>query len=186
MHKMTDTSFIFIIVAILAILRIGGKALLDLKEAFKEVAWLGIVLLAGIMMIATALGEPTTGITGFVTGIITPLTEGLSPFVVVLILAVASVVLTNIANNVPVGIIFVSVGVPLCFTMGINPVIVAITVAISANMSFTIPPSFVPVGFAYADPYCEGKTVLKNGIFVALLACVVCGLLIYPLATLFT
>ena len=40
------------------------------------------------------------------------------------------------------------------------------------------------VGIAYADPYCNGKTVFKNGCYMAVVSMIVCALLIYPIANL--
>lgn len=186
MHIMTDTSFLLLAVVVLAILKIGGKPLLDLADAFKNLPWLAIILLAGIMLIAGVLGEPTTGISAFLMNIITPITENMSPFMLVAVLSIGCIILTNIANSVPVGIIFMTIGVPLCMSMGFNPLIVAIAVSITANLTYTIPPAFVPIAYAYADPYGDGKTILINGLFMCLASCVISVILIYPLASLFS
>ena len=185
MSSMTDTSFLFIVVAILAIVKIDGEPLLDLPKAFKGINWLPIVLLAGIMMVASAIGEDPTGIPAFISTYVVPLVAGMSPFAMVALLSVLCVVLTNIANNVPVGIIFVSVGVPMCLELGMEPLPLALAVSISANLAFTIPPAYIPVGVAYADEYCDGGTVFKNGLVMCVFSIIVCALLIYPLASVF-
>jgi sodium-dependent dicarboxylate transporter 2/3/5 len=185
MSGLTDTTFLFIGVALLAIIKVDGEPLLNLPEAFKGIEWLPVVLLAGIMMVASALGESTTGIPAWISTYVVPLVSGLSPFAMVALICVLCVVLTNIANNVPVGIIFVSVGVPMCLELGVNPLPLALAVSISANLAYTIPPAYIPVGVAYADPYCNGKTVLLNGIVMCVVSAIICALLIYPLANLF-
>jgi di/tricarboxylate transporter len=63
--------------------------------------------------------------------------------------------------------------------------VLAVAVSISANMAFTIPPAYIPIGFAYADPYCNGGAVFRNGLMIALVSIVVCAVLIYPLGALF-
>ena len=114
----TATTPLFIVIVFFAIIRIGGKPILDLKTALAKVDWLSIVFLAGILMISTAMGEETTGIPGFISNYIVPLAEGKSAFALVAIIAVISCVLTNIANNIPVGIILVTVSVPLAISQG--------------------------------------------------------------------
>ena len=52
-----------------------GKPVLDLHAAMKKVDWLSIVFLAGILMIATAMGEATTGIPDFIAKNIIPLAK---------------------------------------------------------------------------------------------------------------
>ncbi len=137
-------------IVLLAVIRPGGKPLLDLGTAISKLPWVPIVFLMGIMLIAGAMGEQTTGIPAWISENIVPLTHGLSPFAAVAAIAVIACILTNIANNVPVGIIFVSVGAPMALQMGIHPAIVGMAVCLGANLAFTIPPAFVPIGIAYA------------------------------------
>ncbi len=184
MARLTDSSFIFMAVCLLAIIKIDGQPLLDLKDAFAKLDWLPVVLLAGIMLVASPMGEATTGIPDWIAVNIVPLVSGMSPYAMVALICVLCVLLTNVANNVPVGIIFVSAGVPMCLQLGINPFPLALSVCVAANLAYTIPPAYVPVGIAYADPYCNGKTVFKNGCYMAVVSMIVCALLIYPIANL--
>jgi di/tricarboxylate transporter len=182
--RLSDSSFLFIAVVLLAVVRIDGKPVLNLMEAFREMNWIPVVLLAGIMMVATAMGEEPTGIPAAISMYIVPLAKGMSPWAMVALVSALSVFLTNIANNVPVGIIFISAGVPMCLELGINPFPLALGVCVGANLAYTIPPAYVPIGTCYADPWCEGKTVFKNGVFMAIASMVVCAVLIYPIANL--
>ncbi|MDR1874979.1 MAG: hypothetical protein LBQ90_08230 [Synergistaceae bacterium] len=183
MDECTATMPLYLGIGILGIIHVDGKPLLDIEDAFGKISWLPIILLAGIMMVAGAMGEEPTGIPGWIAANIVPLAAGLSPFAVVAVVAVLSILLTNIANNVPTGIIFVSVGTPMAMAMGVNPTVMAIAVCIGANLAYTIPPAYVPIGFAYADPYCNGGAVFRNGLVMTLISVVVCAALIYPLGT---
>jgi sodium-dependent dicarboxylate transporter 2/3/5 len=185
MNALSATFPLYLGIGVLGIIHIGGRPLLDIKEAFKNIEWLPIILLAGIMMVASAMGEDPTGIPAWISEKILPLTQGLSPFMLIGVIAVICVIITNIANNVPTGIILVSVGTPAAMSMGIDPAILAVAVCIGANLAYTIPPAYVPIGFAYADPYCNGGSVLRNGLFMVAASIVVCFLLIYPLGSIF-
>ena len=176
---------LLVVIVLFAIVRFDGKPVLDITESCKKISWLMVLLLAGIMMIASAMGESTTGISDWVMVKVSPLVEGLSPFAMVALMAVISVVFTNIANNIPVGIVLITIGVPLSLQMGINPFITAVAVSVGANLAYTIPPAFVPVGICYAFPYGGGKYTLRWGIVTALVSVVICALVIYPLGMLF-
>ena len=67
----------------------------------------------------------------------------------------------------------------------IVPFVTAVAVSVSANLAFTIPPAFVPVGTCYAYPYGGGKYTLRWGIVASLVSIVITALLIYPLGMLF-
>lgn len=184
MAMLTDSSFLFLAIVLLAVIRVDGEPLLNLHEAFQKINWLPVVLLAGIMMIASAMGEAPTGIPAWISAYIVPLVSGKSPYAMVAVICVLCVILTNVANNVPVGIIFVSAGVPMCLELGVNPFPLALGVCVAANLAYTIPPAYVPVGVAYADPYCNGKTVFKNGLYMTVVSMIVCAVLVYPIANL--
>lgn len=184
LDRLTATTPLFFAIVFLAIFRIDGEPILDLKSAFKKVDWLSIVFLAGILMIAGAMGEETTGIGAFIASVIVPLTAGKSAFILVGLIAVLSCILTNIANNIPVGIILVSVTVPIALDAGINPFLFVVAICIGANLAYTIPPAFVPIGIAYSDEWCEGKKVFLNGLVMTVISCVVLALLMYPLGNL--
>jgi sodium-dependent dicarboxylate transporter 2/3/5 len=181
MNALTATFPLFAGIAVLGFIHIDGRPVLDIQEAFKHIAWLPIILLAGIMVIAGSMGEDTTGLPGWIAANIVPLAEGHSPFAIIAIISVMCIIITNIANNVPTGIIFVSVGTPMALAAGMNPAVLAIAVSISANLAYTIPPAYVPIAYAYADPYCNGGSVFRNGLVMAGVSIVVCTLLIYPL-----
>lgn len=185
MSTMTDTSWLFLAIALLCIIHVDGKPILALREDLAKVDWGTYLFLASMMMIAGCMGEPTTGIGAFIAANIVPLVAGLNPYILVTLIAILACLVTNIANNIPAGIIFTSVAVPMALEVGINPFLVVVAICIGANLAFTIPPAFVPVGVAYSDPYCKGVTVLKNGLMMTLICVVVLAILMYPLGHLF-
>ncbi len=184
MQQIGITAPLFVAISLLAVLFVGGRPLLNLKEAFAELEWTPVVFLASVIMVAGCMGERTTGIPGYMEANIIPLLEGLSPFAVVAGIAVLSCLITNVANNVAVGIIFIVAGTPLALSMGMNPILVGMAVCIGANLAFTIPPSFVPVGISYASPWGGGGVTFRNGIALTLISCVVIAVMIYPLTRL--
>lgn len=184
-NKITMLTPLLVVIVLFAIVRFDGKPVLDITESCKKINWMVFFLLAGIMMIASAMGESTTGISDWVMQVVSPLVTGMSPFAMIAIMCVISVVLTNIANNIPVGIVLISIGVPLSLQMGINPLITAIAVSFGSNLAYSIPPAFVPVATCYANPYGGPKYTLRWGIIMTLISVVITVLLIYPLGSIF-
>lgn len=184
-NTMTDTAWLFIAIALLSVIHVDGKPILNLREDLAKVDWGTYLFLASMMMIASSLGEDATGIGAFIAVNVVPLVIGMNPFLVVTLIAVMACVITNFFNNIPVGIIFTSVGVPLAIEMGINPFLVVVAICIGGNLAFTIPPAFVPIGVAYADPYCKGSTILKNGLVMTVICVVILFAMIYPLGSVF-
>lgn len=182
----TMTTPLYVAIVLFAIVRFDGEPVLDIPKLAGKISWFTIFFLAGIMMIATAMGEATTGISDWVMSWTAPLVNNLSPFAMVALLAVMSTVLTNICNNIPVGIVFTTVAVPLALQMGINPFIPAMAIIMGAQFAYCIPPAFVPIGFCYADKFGGGKYTFRWGVVMTLISCVVAGLLIYPLGMLVT
>ncbi|SHI03665.1 solute carrier family 13 (sodium-dependent dicarboxylate transporter), member 2/3/5 [Sporobacter termitidis DSM 10068] len=180
----TATAPMFAAIPLLAIIRIDGKPILNVMDALQKLPWYVIAFLAGIMMIASAVGEQSTGIPAFMAANLAPITNGLSPFVFVTLIAVLSCVLANFLNHVPVGIIFVSVSVPAAIAVGINPLVMFIAACLGANLGFAIPPAMVPIGVACADEWGSYKTTIKNGFFMLICTCVVLAILVYPLSSL--
>ncbi|MCD8099672.1 MAG: anion permease [Oscillospiraceae bacterium] len=185
-NNTTMLSPMLIIITLYAIVRFDGKPVLDIPKACTRISWLMVFLLAGIMMIASAFGEDTTGISAWVLENLTPLVSGLSPYATVAILCALTIILTNIANNIPVGIVFVTIGVPLSLEMGINPLLTASAISVCSVLAFTIPPAFVPIGICYAYPYGGAKYTLRWGLVMCLVCIIVAAIVIYPLGVLFT
>jgi sodium-dependent dicarboxylate transporter 2/3/5 len=172
------------VIVIMAVVRVEGRPLLDIPAAASKMSWTLIFFLAGIMLIASAMGEAPTGIPDWCMSVLGPMVQGMSPFAMVTFLAIASAILTNFANNVPVGIVFITVGVPLSLQMGINPFITAVAIAAGSNFAYCIPPAFVPVGICYADPFGGGKYTFRWGLVALIITCIACCL-IYPLGMIF-
>lgn len=183
-NAITFMTPLMVVVILFAIIRVDGKPILDIPAVSKRISWLVVFFLAGIMMIATAMGEPTTGISDWVMSVTSPLVQGLSPWAMVAMLAVLSTILTNVANNVPVGIILTTIGVPLSLQLGFNPFVAALAITLGSQFAYCIPPAFVPIGMCYADPFGGAKYTFRWGVVATVISCIVGALLIYPLGML--
>jgi sodium-dependent dicarboxylate transporter 2/3/5 len=173
-------------VVFFSIYRVDGKPILNIPKALSRDGNMDfLVFCAGIMMIATAMGEPTTGLSAFVNGILAPIASRMSGLGLIVFLVIVSIVLTNMLNNIPCAIILETIGVPLAMQMGINPFLVATTIAFCCTLGYAIPPAFIPVGICYADPFGGPKYTFRWGIFAAIVSIIISSILIYPLGLIF-
>ena len=183
-NKLTQIGPLFLAIALMCIIHVDGKPVLNINDALSRVQWPTVILLASFTLVANAIAEDACGINLWLTNVFTPLIQGLSPWTFVTVIGIICIVLTSFLNQVPVGIILMNVSIPICMANGINPLIMAITICIGASMAFTIPPACLTVGIAYGNDWTKGSYILKNGTVLALISIVLTWLICYPLGTL--
>lgn len=174
----TENTLILIIMA-LAIIHINKKPLVNIGEALQKSSIGTIFFVAGILMAASAVCAPPTGITEAVTLVLTPVIENVSPFMFIFIIAAVSIILTNFASNITVGFLMSAVAVPLAVQFGMDPFLVSVVVTVGATCAFAMPSANAAIGLSFSDPYGGFKTTCKLGTIVAAISVVVCPVMIY-------
>lgn len=170
-------------VVLLMVLRVGGQPLLDHAAAFRTIPWGVISLVACAMLFGTLLTEEAVGLSQFLVQALGPLfTAGHSPFFVMLVLVLAIAVLTNIANNVPVIILFVAVCVPFAGDLGMDNRAVGTLVILAAQMGFALPSALASVALIFGDPWVRPGAVVRYGAYATLVAALSIAVVGYPLA----
>ena len=174
-------------VILMLVIRVEGRALLTFEKAARNgVVWSIIVLLACIMMLGTMISEPSTGFSATVTLYLQPLiNSGISPYLIMLVIAVFLVVLTNFLNNVPIMILFLNVCIPMAPQLGISGVAVGMTVLIAAQMAFATPAAFANVAMLFADEWAIPKHIYRLGLIVMAWAAIAVGLIAFAWASIF-
>lgn len=182
MNGLATTFVIYAAIAVLAIIRVNGKAILDIPEACSRISWPQVILVGTIVMVALAMSEGTTGIPQWLSTYVGPILTNGSPLFTLTVIAAICVVLTNIMNNVAVGAIFCTICAPLCESAGLNPFIMTMVITICSQMGFTTPAAFPTIALATSDEYCNSNYVLRHGLSMTVLSLVVSVLMIYPLS----
>ncbi len=173
---------VFAAISLMVMIRVDGEPLLDLPVAMSKISWSIQLLVGGIVTVALAMIQETTGISAWASLHILPLFNGLSPLTATVLICALCVILTNILNNVAIGAIFAAICTPLTETIGINPGVLAMAVSLCAQMGFTTPAAFPTIAFATSDPYGNSNYVLRHGLVMTLICLVVSVLVLYPLA----
>ncbi|WP_267274961.1 SLC13 family permease [Arthrobacter sp. CDRTa11] len=172
-------------VILLMLLRIDGKPLLDHTSALRTVPWGVISLVACAMLFGTLLTEDAVGLNTFLVGALSPLfASGMSPLLVMLVMVLAIAFITNVANHVPVIIMFVAVCVPLAEVLGVDNRLVGTLVILAAQMGFALPSSLASVALIFGDPWVKPGAVVRYGVYATLVSALSIVVIGYPLATL--
>ena len=190
----------FFIVALLK--KIGNTAILAIAIVFylacqfkegitlnglfaKNVSWTIIFLLAAAMAISGAFTAESTGISPWMSSIVTPIVAGQSPFVFIVLVCIICCVLTNLANNQAVCAIFTPIILSIGMAFGANlPTLVACMMA-ACNVGMITPPASATGALLHGDKeWVPGKSAYSYGAIYSVFNLVNAIFIIYPLGCL--
>ena len=95
--------WLFAILAIMMIVRVDGKRLLDINSATRKgFSWELILLIGSATIIGGALTSAESGFGTFLSGLLAPVLGGLSNITLAIVMCVAVLIATNFCNNMAV------------------------------------------------------------------------------------
>lgn len=175
-----------LLLGIAVYLLLDFKEGMSVKQMFTEaVSWPVVFLLIGALSLGTATQAEATGISPFLSTVVSPLFEGKSPIIFIVLIVFLCTALTNVTNNLACAAIFV----PIAYTLGtafggVNLEALMLMVAMSAVMGLALPPASSPIAvlFGYSE-WCQSKDIMKYGTLFAFLNCIIVCVVVYPLCT---
>ena len=108
-----------------------------MDEAYDAINWKSIVLVAGMLPMATAL--ETVGLVTVAAELLTDSVGVLSPYAVLAVLFLATSLFTQVISNTATTVIIAPVALAAAQTLGIAPYAFLMGVAIAASMAFASP-----------------------------------------------
>ena len=103
--------WLFAILAIMMIVRVGGKRLLDINSATRKgFSWELILLVGSATIVGGVLTSAESGFRTFLSGLLAPVLGGLSNITLAIVMCVAVLIATNFCNNMAVMIAFSLIG----------------------------------------------------------------------------
>ena len=156
-------------VAFLCLIRVEGKAVMDLPEAAKGVPLSLLIFTGTVCVMSVPISSEATGISAWIGNSLQPLIIGMSPLAVVAVLVAGAIIMTNFTSNAVCMILFFNIGIAL-FTAGdMNVTAFAIVIALAAGMACCTPPSALPAPLFYGPGHITMRNSIKyNVIFFAL------------------
>ena len=143
---------------------------MDGKYAMSKISWSTFLLLGGALQLGSIFK---------LSGVSTWVGSGLGflshypQLVVVIIIAVLTAVLTEVCSNFVVTAAFMPVVYSLSLSLGMNPLILMMTITFASSFSFAMPTSTPPMALAFGSGYIEMKDMLKAGWLLKLVAIIV-------------
>ena len=171
-------------VALLLFKRKNGESFFDISVlTAKSPVWSPVFMAAAAVPIATALASADVGFTAWIGSVVTPVFERCSIFTFYAIVILVSVLLTNVASNIGITMMMLSIAVPTSPIVGASPYMVGIAVILSACCGYLLPSSSGVSAMAYGVKEKQGleaKDILKYGVALLALYYIV-AIIIFPI-----
>jgi sodium-dependent dicarboxylate transporter 2/3/5 len=157
----------------------GKRRLLD-QTAFNKIPW-GIILLFGGGF-ALAKGFSSTGLSIYIGEQLKGL-QDISPLYIIFISAFTISFLTELTSNTAVAQMILPVAASISVAIGLNPLLLMITVTISASMAFMLPVATPPNTIIFASGRIKIFEMAKTGFALNLLGVIIVSLIVYFLGS---
>lgn len=178
------TFWAILAVVLMSVITIDDKPLVEASKVVnKNINW-GILLFISIgVYLGSAVSSNLTGVNDFIIQNVIPLTEGISPIMIVLIFGFATCALTNFASNVTS--ITIMTGAAVTFALGgtaINPVAVALVTTFAGSAAFLFPSSFATIAMLHGNEYSNSADVYKYGMVMLVITSIIVTIVGYNVA----
>ena len=122
----------------------------DIKKSEAAINWRVIFMVAITIPLASALTNEATGITPWLTDLLTPIFAGRSPEFILIVSILTMIVLTNIGSNIATASALIPIVAPFAMASGANVVVFGMAIIYSANMGLLLPGSSAPAAIFHA------------------------------------
>lgn len=185
LNRLNLVGFTMLAIAILSLIKVDGKPVLDAAKITKEyVMWDLYLLVVVAVFFSGYLMADETGIKPWLVGLLTPLFGSHGQMFFIIILMVVGVLITNVANNAITGAILMQIIVAMAPTMGIvNPVPLAMLITLMMFLALLTPAASPYAAVLHANKEkVSTADIIKYGSIMLIMAIFVYLLIGYPLA----
>lgn len=163
-------------------IQVDGKPIADIKVCAKHVQWEMVLMIASALVLAGALTSPETGVSAIMAKYAAPLLAGKGQYAFMIILAVITLVLTNIANNVAVMFVLMAVAGSF-YSSGIitNAPAALLIITFATIMGFYTPASSAYGAMLHSCDLVTSKSVYQCGVAVMVFLVLVFAAVVIPL-----
>lgn len=160
-----------LICLVLVFIKVDGKPVFQFDQmVIKGVPWNMMMMIIGILSFVGLLGNPDAGISAFLGAIFTPMFQGVSPVVFILLVLAITVFLTNFMINMVVAVIMISATLPIAVSMGIDPLQIVYLITLSCTIAFFLPAASAASCVLFANTqWVRAKDVYKYSLPIILM-----------------
>lgn len=151
-----------------AIAILGAAALFTFKvvswQKIEEYVNWGIILMyGGTIALASALEK-----TGAAVWIVKKGMGGMnhSPLAIIAVISLVAIVLTECISHAAVVAMLMPVGMGLCKTIGMDPRVMTLAIALPAGLAYCLPMGTPATAIAYASGYLDSRDIIRSGAVV--------------------
>jgi len=182
--KLGTAGTVMIIIIFMMIIKPEGKALFSFKDMVnKGVMWGIILLLAVVQPISTAMSDEATGITAFLVNIMQPVFEGKSSLMFIIVIGLAAAIITNVVNNIAIGVALMPVIYAYSSSMGYNGEVASIMVAMCVLLALLTPSASSSAALLHGNEFMEKGYLIKASIFSVILTFIAFAIVITIMGT---
>ena len=133
------TGSAFLLIGILAMIKLDGKHIFDMQDCAKGINWEVIIMFVATMPVATALESDKAGVMHFITSLLAPVFDGMSPLLFTFAFILIGGVLTQFAHNVVLAVVMTPIAYNFAVMVGANPAILIILLAFALGIAVATP-----------------------------------------------
>ena len=153
LNLITQNSIFAAVIIVLCIMRHEGKPVLDFAQCAKNMKWNPLLIVAAALPIASALTSEATGVSQMMMKLLGPVFLGRSPWQFCILVVLASLILTNIGNNVAMGTMLIPILVPFIEPLGVNAAAIGIVMVFLINFGIMTPGASGPGALIFANEW---------------------------------
>ena len=167
------TFWAIISVILMAVISVDDEPLVNLGEVLnKNTNWAILIFIAIGVYLGSALSAKSTGLDAWITANITPLTAGMPPILIVLLITGVGILMTNLASNVSTITVMTGVGVSLAVSSGgaLNPAALALCTTMAGSCAYLLPSSFGAIAMLHGNEYSKSTQIYAYGALMMVLS----------------
>ena len=145
----------------LCFLKIDGEPMLDWNKASGHINWNLFFIIATAMAVSGAITAEGTGVQPALLTLLQPLTSNLSPIMFIVLLAVVSVILTNIFNNIVICMVMLSILSAYATAYTVNEPVALTILTVCACLGYMLPSSSVSGAILHGNDYLSAAEIYK-------------------------
>lgn len=138
------------------------------KEDVKKADWSTLLLFGGGLSLGAAL--TASGLSTIISNGVLTLVPLLGYSGIVVLLAASALIFSMVASNTASASIFIPISISVAVSIGANPVVFAVLIAIACSIDFMLPIGTPPNAIAYSTERVTMKDMITTGITLNLLS----------------
>ena len=162
-----------IAVVALCLIRVKGQVVLDYEQAAKNIPMPVIIFIAAVVLMGVPISDEANGIVVWLGNIFGPLVEGMTPFGIMTVLLVGTLLITNFMSSAVTMVLFFNIGVAMLAGTTANMAAFALALGLVSNISFLTPAAALQTPIFYGPKHITMANTVKINLLFLLLSFIV-------------